>query len=102
MIGSGYSGCGEGLNNPAMESDPGIGPIPRGNWTIGTVYDDPHLGPCVMHLDPVGDPPYGRTLFRMHGDNASMDHTASHGCIIMARSIREAVSASSDTDLVVE
>lgn len=100
--GTGYSGNGEGLNNPAMEAVHGVGPIPRGLWTIGVAYNDPHLGPCVMHLDPV--PPndaHGRSLFRIHGDNTSADHTASDGCIILGPVLRHAIRDSGDTSLTV-
>ena len=52
-LGDGYSGNGAGLNNPAMESAQGHGPIPRGSWTIGPFHDDPHgKGPVVAHLAP--------------------------------------------------
>ena len=102
LVGMGYSGHDAGVNNPLLESDHGIGPIPHGLWTIGAFYDDPHLGPCVAHLDPV--PPntaYGRTLFRIHGDNSAGDESASRGCIIMNRLVRLAVKSSGDTSLQV-
>ena len=101
VIGYGYSGIDAGLNNPAMEDDHGVGPIPRGNWKIGSVYSSDHLGPMVMNLDTVGHDAHGRSLFRMHGDNSLGNHTASHGCIIMARPIRQLVASTGDTTLVV-
>ena len=98
--GIGYSGCGEGRNAPGMQAVPNVGPIPQGQYTIGQAYNDPNLGPCVMHLDPTPDTnTFGRSLFRMHGNNINND--ASHGCIIMPPSVRQLVSASNDTDLVV-
>jgi hypothetical protein len=30
----GYSGNGEGLNNPSKESMPFVGPIPKGEYTV--------------------------------------------------------------------
>ena len=102
LVGMGYSGHGAGVNNGALESDAGIGPIPRGLWIIGPFYDDPHLGPCVAHLDPVSpDDAHGRTLFRIHGDNAEGNESASRGCIIMNRLVRLAVKSSGDTSLQV-
>ena len=99
----GYSGHGDGFNNPDMESVKGVGPLPRGRYTIGPSYDDPHLGPCVMHLDPVeGTNTFGRSLFRIHGDNAALNHTASDGCIIMGPAARRVISASADRELVVQ
>lgn len=98
--GTGYSGTGPGRNNPAMQDVPNVGPIPQGAFTIGAPYDDPHLGPCVMHLDPnPGTNTFGRSLFRIHGNNIAND--ASHGCIILGPSIRHMVANSGDHDLQV-
>lgn len=99
-ISFGYSGGGEGRNDPDMQDVPKIGPIPQGTYVIGNSYDDPHLGPCVMHLDATADTnTFGRSLFRLHGDNST--HTASEGCIIQNHDTRKAVSASNDKTLVV-
>ncbi|MBV8593423.1 MAG: DUF2778 domain-containing protein [Caulobacteraceae bacterium] len=93
LVGHGYSGHGDGLNDPAMEGVPDIGPIPAGAWTIGAPLDPPdHLGPLAMPLTPAPHTnTFGRSAFFMHGDNAAGDQSASHGCIIMNRLIREAV-----------
>ncbi|MFI4973823.1 MAG: tlde1 domain-containing protein [Caulobacterales bacterium] len=105
LIGIGYSGNGAGLNNPAEEQTHGVGPIPAGPWTIGVAHTDGHLGPIVMNLDPV--PPFdafGRTLFRIHGDNDLMNHSASDGCIVLGPAYRTQIAAavaSGDTALTV-
>ncbi|MFA6125072.1 MAG: hypothetical protein WCS75_11525 [Sphingomonas sp.] len=36
------------------------------------------------------------TEFRIHGDNAKLDRSASHGCIILPRAVRERMWASGD------
>jgi hypothetical protein len=80
----GYAGHGAGLNNPAMQDQVMIGPLPQGFYSIGEAYDNPHTGPHTMNLTP--DPAnhmFGRSLFRIHGDNGAMNHTASDGCIIV-------------------
>lgn len=98
--GTGYSGTGLGRNNPEAQHLASMGPIPQGAYTIGSAYDDPHLGPCVMHLDPEpGTDTFGRSLFRIHGDN--MRHDASHGCIILGPSIRHLIAGSGDKELLV-
>ena len=98
--GTGYSGTGEGRNNPSMQDVPNVGPIPQGNYIIGEAYDDDHLGPCVMHLDAEDDTnTFGRSLFRIHGDN--VNHDASHGCIILGPSIRHIIADSGDDELTV-
>jgi hypothetical protein len=102
MIGTGYSGNGQGLDNPAMQDVPDVGPIPEGNYTIGPAFDSPAKGPCVHHLLP--DPAnqmFGRDGFLIHGDNSAMNHTASEGCIILTRDIRQRISDSGDTQLTV-
>ena len=104
ILGQGYSGNGPGLNNPDMEGTPDVGPIPRGLWQIAAWHDTyEDKGPCVAQLAPVA--PFdalGRAGFLIHGDNAAMDQSASHGCIIASREIREALRASGDTQLEVE
>jgi hypothetical protein len=98
-----YSGHGPGLNNPAMEADVGVGPIPVGHWEIGAALNPPdHLGPVAMPLIPDGFDPHGRSAFFMHGDYAGdVSQNASHGCIVAPREAREAVDASNDCDLEV-
>jgi hypothetical protein len=102
IIGHGHSGHGSGLNAPDHEAEPGIGPIPRGRWRIAAFTDDhPHLGPFVAALSPVGHAAHGRSEFFMHGDNKSGNRSASHGCIVANRALRDAIAASGDTDLMV-
>ena len=101
-IGVGYSGNGDGLNNPAMQSVSAMGPLPQGAYSIGRPFTHPTKGPVVMHLTPQpGVEQFGRSEFLIHGDNSAMNHTASHGCIILARPLREQVASSGDTDLTV-
>lgn len=101
MVGTGYSGHGAGLNNPAAERLVGVGPLPAGTYGIGPFFDHPHLGPIVSHLTPISGPMFGRSGFFIHGDTAAMNHTASDGCIILSRPLREAVRDSKDRVLVV-
>lgn len=98
---TGYSGHAAGINNPDMQDVRATGPIPRGEWQIGTAYKSASLGPVVMNLDPVGHDALGRSLFRIHGDNSKGDRSASHGCIILPRAIRERIAASGVARLVV-
>jgi hypothetical protein len=102
IVGIGYSGYHEGKNNPDMEAVHAVGPIPRGHWRI-VRWDDHHgdKGPQVAVLEPVGHNAHGRTEFLIHGDSASHPGEASHGCIIMARPIRDQWRASGDMDIEV-
>ena len=101
FVGNGYSGMGSGRNNGMAQHIPNIGPIPCGQYKIAAKRDEiPGLGPCVMNLDPTpGTQTFGRSLFRIHGDNKN--HDASHGCIILGPLIRAAIANSGDHDLVV-
>lgn len=91
VICTGYSGHGEGLNNGALQSRKGEGPIPLGKWHFAGVAKDSDTGPFSILLEPMpGTDALGRSGFRMHGDNRSGDRSASHGCIIALRAAREA------------
>lgn len=101
-IGDGYSGFGSGLDNPSLEAEHDVGPIPRGKWHIDR-WDDHHgtKGPCVAVLSPVDHDAHGRSAFLIHGDNPDVNHSASHGCIIASRPIRQQLRDSGQTELEV-
>lgn len=101
-LGMAYSGHNGGINNPAMEADAGVGPIPRGRWKIvAWLNTHPILGPCVAQLEPDGHDAHGRSGFFIHGDNARLNHSASHGCIVANRFIRNRLRDSGETELTV-
>lgn len=103
FMGKGYSGHGQGLDNPADEQIRAVGPLPCGWYTIGAFFDDPGgKGPIVAHLAPSqGTETFGRSGFMIHGDNSEGNHSASEGCIVLNRSLRKAIAASGDTALQV-
>ncbi len=99
-IDDGYSGNGAGLNNPAMQDQAGVGPIPQGDYTIEQQRDSPNTGPHVMDLTP--DPNnnmYGRDAFQIHGDTSCQCQSASNGCIVLPRRTRDYINNSSDRHL---
>lgn len=101
-IDHGYSGHGEGKNNPAMEAVRAVGPIPVGKWRATALREKgASTGPYTIVLMPVGHDAHGRTEFRVHGDSISDPGNASHGCIIMRRATRELFWRSGDHDLEV-
>lgn len=103
----GYAGKGRGKNNPNMQGVPGIGPIPQGRWNIGAPYNSKNTGPFTLTLTAVDGTtddrhdPTGRSAFRIHGDSIKAPGTASKGCIILPRIIRERIWRSGDRDLSV-
>lgn len=107
-IAVGYSGYDDpqtgqdGKNNPDLENVPDVGPIPVGQYSIGSPVDTLTHGPFVLPLTP--DPAnqmFGRAGFLIHGDSVVEPGTASRGCIIMARTVRNQVAGSGDTSLEV-
>ena len=102
LVDVGYSGCDDGLNNPADQAIPDEGPIPVGTYDISPAFTHPVCGPVSMRLDPqVGTDTLGRSGFLIHGDNQAMNHTASHGCVILPKGTRMAIDGSDDRVLVV-
>lgn len=108
LISRGYSGNGRGKNNPAMQAAVGVGPIPAGRWKIVERYDSANVGAYALKVfavdaQPNDDThqPTGRGAFRIHGDSIRAPGTASHGCIILPRAIRELIWKSGDRDLEV-
>jgi hypothetical protein len=102
LVGTGYSGRDEAKNQPDLESVRNRGPIPRGKWRIAGRYDSPRRGPLCLQLEPGdGTDTLGRSAFLIHGDSIKAPGTASEGCIIMPRAVRQAVWDSGDRDLEV-
>lgn len=95
-LGRGYSGHGQGLNNPKLEMVHNLGPIPKGVWELGHWFDDKHLGLCVVPLRPTSQDVFGRGGFFIHGDNKWMNYSASDGCIILSRQLREILKNSQE------
>ena len=103
FIATGYSGYDDpetgqrGKNDPDLENVPDVGPIPAGSYLIGNPVDTLTHGPFVLPLTP--DPAnqmFGRSGFLIHGDSVVEPGTASRGCIIMARPVRNQIAASRD------
>lgn len=82
LIGLAYSGNGDGLNNPELDSLRDVGPIPVGKY-IGNRIVCPEKGPTVWTLVPDGgNDMKGRSGFMLHWDNRAHNFTASEGCIV--------------------
>jgi hypothetical protein len=103
VIGVGYSGRSpDGKNQPSTQNVPDVGPIPCGDYTMQPPVDTVTHGPYVLALTP--DPTnemFGRSGFLMHGDSVVNPGTASLGCIIQSRDVRETVWNSGDRFLTV-
>jgi RHS repeat-associated protein len=93
---TGYAGYRSGYNNPSFENVVGMGPLPKGSYRIGAPYNSAHTGPYTLPLTQINGNSYGRDAFRIHGDNGRGDLSASNGCIIVPRKIREKIHSSDD------
>lgn len=87
----GYSGRGEGKNNPAMQFVKNVGPLPCGLYLIGPLTDLENkrgFGPGYLVLSPnPANDMRGRSGFLAHWDKTTSDgigpapDLASEGCI---------------------
>jgi hypothetical protein len=92
----GYSGHGEGINNPDMENVRHVGPLPRGSSRIGPQQDNGRLR-ASMRLTPApSNNMHGRSGFLIHGDNGRGYRSASEGCPVVPRWVRDEISGSGD------
>lgn len=103
LAGSGYAGHGIGLDNPDAQDMHDVGPLPQGKYTIGPAYTSRRCGPVTMDLrpDPANDM-FGRFAFRLHGDLIDgPPNSASDGCVILGRMIRQQIAESPDREFLV-
>ena len=102
LLGTGYAGHGEGVNNPALQSVPNTGPLPRGIYAINPPVNTAKHGPYVMWLsqDPTNEM-FGRSGFGIHADEIANPgkRLASTGCIVMSNVAREAIWQTADHQL---
>lgn len=93
----GYSGHGEGKNNPDMEQVSNIGPLPRGKFTMQVIEEngipvdyEGKAAPVIRLIPNSGTQMFGRAGMLIHGDfrNQELQGTASHGCVIENHSDR--------------
>lgn len=92
LLATGYSGAGNGKNNPTEEHVQNVGPLPEGFYDVQAPFDSPKHGPYALPLYPdAGNAMYGRSEFLIHGDSLERPGNASQGCIIMPRFAREMI-----------
>jgi RHS repeat-associated protein len=104
--GTGYSGRGAGQNNPGAQYQSNTGPIPQGDWRIGPQQDNvtrgphPHTLAASMRLESLpGTVTRTRAGFLIHGDNARGNNSASTGCVVLDRTVRDQIGRSGDNVL---
>jgi RHS repeat-associated protein len=105
VVGSGYAGHGSGVNNPAMQSSPGIGPLPQGSYTIGSQQTNTTgsgvVLPGSMRLMPdASNNMLSRSGFLIHGGSMATQ-SSSAGCIVLPPNVRNLIGGSGDNRLVV-
>ena len=106
-VATGYAGgnCGknpEGINNHDMQNVKSIGPLPCGLYSFGSVVLKSQLGQFAIPLIPdSANEMFGRGGFFCHGDTQELNHSASVGCIIMPRNVRNEMYSSADRQIQV-
>jgi RHS repeat-associated protein len=105
VVGTGYAGHGNGVNNPAAQGSPGIGPLPQGGYTIqpqqSNVTGTGVVLPGSMRLTPdTTNNMLNRAGFLIHGGNMSTQ-ASSAGCIVLPPNVRNIIGASGDNRLTV-
>jgi RHS repeat-associated protein len=94
-----YSGYGHGKNDPDMQGIEWVGPLPRGEYSIGQTLDRKKTGPMTIILmfeRETTDPfPSNRSKgqMRIHGDKKGKPPgNASEGCIVVNRDVRKTIT----------
>lgn len=101
-VATGYSGKGKSKNVPTDQHLVGVGPLPRGTYSMNAPRNSTTTGPYAIDLVPdAKNQMFGRSAFQIHGDSIKAPGTASSGCIIMPRNIREMVWNSGDRQIEV-
>lgn len=96
LLAIGYSGrVPDGKNDPDKQCDKGVGPIPRGWYTIQAPMSNA-TKPFYLPLKPnAGTDTCGRSAFQIHGDNKASQ--ASTGCIVVSpKALRQKIWDSDD------
>lgn len=102
LVATGYAGKGAHKNKHESQNVVGMGPLPVGRYTLNAPRTSAKTGPYAMDLTPAKENVmFGRSAFQMHGDSIKAPGTASSGCIIMPRNIRELVWNSGDHEIEV-
>ena len=102
-----YSGAPGAVNDRSQQNTPHVGPIPLGDYDIGTGVGNRGTGPQSLPLTPTENNnqfPSTRdpNSFLMHGDNSRGNQSASQGCIICARNTRNTIDAAGGGALTVQ
>ncbi len=96
FVGTGYAGYGPGLNNPAMQNVPFIGPLPQGLYTIGPQQDNGNRSQSMVLTPNPGNQMFDRWGFLIHGPHKDDQHDSSNGCPVFKKSIRDQIGKSND------
>jgi RHS repeat-associated protein len=99
--GTGYAGHGDGVNNPAMQDVPNVGPPPIGTYTMGpqrlNITNSGRRLPASMRLTPSQDNQmFNRDGFLVHGPHENDNQDSSNGCPIFNKATRDKMGVSGD------
>jgi hypothetical protein len=99
----GYSGRGDGENNPAKQCESDFGPVPQGRYLIRPPIEFNHMQDCLRLVPDPGNEMCGRSGFWIHDGVFTGPHgDTSHGCICMHHAARLVIWGSDDHELLVQ
>jgi RHS repeat-associated protein len=101
VVATGYAGINQGLNNPAAQDQPFVGPLPQGTYYIGPQQDNGNLLQSMVLTPDQANQMYGRDNFLIHGAHRNDQNNSSNGCIVVGRSTRDLIGNSGDNVLQV-
>lgn len=103
LIARGYSGNGDGEDNPDEQNVPQHGPIPRGSYSIGGPHVFKNMQDCLTLIPDPGNNMEGRAGFLIHdGRFGGQPHgMTSEGCICLQLPFRQQIWNSGDHRLQV-
>jgi hypothetical protein len=89
IVGYGYTGSVDYLDDPSEETLVGRGAITAGMYTFRGPHESDKMGSYIWELVPDDtNEMFGRRGFYNHGDNSLYNHTASGGCIVSPLEVR--------------
>jgi hypothetical protein len=104
IIGAGYSGKGQGRNNPATENQKNVGPIPAGSYKIMGKRVDGQTGATIVDTLPSGHNAAGRwpgtERFAIRGDT-NPPGMGPAGDIVVPRQVLDKIDPNGFPDLKV-
>jgi len=94
VLGTGYAGAPEALNDPEKQDKKHQGPLPRGKYAIGPQQDNGDLRQSLRLTPDPANEMYNRSGFLIHGPHDDDKRDSSTGCPVFSKDIRDKIANS--------